>query len=155
MSNYDSSLKHLPSALLEAQKNIGAATKDSVNPFFKSKYADLGSVMSVIKEPLNNAGLAVTQDLQISRSDGLKNILVTTLWHGESGETLQSEVILPDNSDIQKWGAGLTYMKRYQLQSLFFVPTEDNDGEDVVTRPRVKKVKSKNKKELTMDDVPF
>ena len=48
-------------ALAKAQGQIKAAPKDSDNPFFKSKYADLASVWEACREPLAKNGLAVIQ----------------------------------------------------------------------------------------------
>jgi hypothetical protein len=66
------------------------------------------------------------------RVDGDKTILITKLIH-ESGEELVSEMILPHNSDPQKYGSLITYYKRYQLQAILGVSTkdEDDDGNSV------------------------
>jgi hypothetical protein len=123
-------------SLLEAQRNIGAAVKGAENPFFQSSYADLATVMEVVKAPLNNAGLSITQELEVGYNDvtGVPfNIVSTTLRHS-SGETIASSVVVPEVKDIQKLGAAITYLKRYSLQALLFVPTEDKDGEELMTR---------------------
>src|ERR1035437_4743809 len=56
-----SGIAKIAAALNKAQRNIGSATKGAANPFFKSKYADLGSVMEACKEALNNEGITVLQ----------------------------------------------------------------------------------------------
>ena len=76
----------LAAALLKAQRNIGAAVKGSKNPFFKSSYADLGSVMEACKEQLNNEGITVLQPVV---SDGSTTYVETVLVH-ESGEQFTS-----------------------------------------------------------------
>jgi hypothetical protein len=44
------SITNLATALVAAQAEMGGAVKDSSNLFFKSKYADLTSVVRAIKE---------------------------------------------------------------------------------------------------------
>lgn len=144
-------MKAINNALLEAQKNIGAATKGAENPFFKSNYADLATVMEVVKEPLNNAGLAVTQAVQFTyEGENFIDILTTTLHH-VSGEKITSSARIPPTKDIQKFGAAISYMKRYALQALLFVPTEDLDGEENMSRGKKKIIK----KVMPLEEVPF
>ena len=130
--------KSIAAALVEAQKKIGAAKKGSANPFFKSKFADLGAVIEVVKEAMNEEGISITQPVQYMKvaeadKERIYPYLVTTLLH-ESGEKLTSEMPIPPNPDIQKFGAAVTYCRRYALQSFLLVPAEDLDGEDVVER---------------------
>ena len=63
MMDFEQSTKidDLAEALSSAQNEMGSAVKDAANPFFKSKYADLGSVVKAIKDPLSNNGLSYTQ----------------------------------------------------------------------------------------------
>lgn len=141
-------------ALLEAQKNIGAATKGAENPFFKSNYADLSTVMEVVKKPLNDAGLSVTQQLEIktnSANGAPYNTLVTAI-RDDKGCSISSEVLVPEVKDIQKLGAAITYLKRYALQALLFVPTEDDDGNSVTGKTTTK---SKTVKKVTTQQFPF
>ena len=53
--------KGLYAALAAAQADMGPALKDSTNPAFKSKYADLASVMTACLPALNAHGIAVIQ----------------------------------------------------------------------------------------------
>lgn len=121
------SIKHLSQALLKAQMQMGAAKKDSKNPFFKSTYADLPTVMEVVKGPLNDAGIIVLQPA--SFRDG-KNFITTTLIHGETGEYMESEteVVSAKQNDPQAFGAAQTYARRFGLQAMLFIPAEDDDG---------------------------
>lgn len=121
------SIKNLAKALLQAQKQMGAAKKDSKNPFFKSNYADLPTVMEVVKGPLNDAGIIVLQPA--SHRDG-KNFITTTLVHGETGEYMESEteVVSAKANDPQAFGAAQTYARRFGLQAMLFIPAEDDDG---------------------------
>jgi hypothetical protein len=121
------SIKNLSKALLVAQAQMGAAKKDAKNPFFKSTYADLPTVMEVVKLPLNEAGIVVLQPS--SHHDG-KNFITTTLIHSETGEWMQSEteVVSAKANDPQAFGAAQTYARRFGLQAMLFIPAEDDDG---------------------------
>lgn len=118
-------------ALLKAQRKIGAVTKGADNPFFKSKYADLPSVMEVCKGPLNEEGIVIIQSpkIEINPENGnVLNIVETVLMH-ESGEFISGEMaLLLDKIDMQKLGSAVSYAKRYVLQSMTFIPSVDDDG---------------------------
>lgn len=134
--NKSETINKLVTALVEAQKNIGPAIKDSKNPFFKSKYADLCSVMSVCKDPLTNAGLAVLQ-LVTTTPEG-KHAVQTVLTH-VSGEFISTTMTLEVNkSNMQELGSSISYAKRYCLQSMLFIPTQDDDAEATMDRKEVK-----------------
>jgi hypothetical protein len=143
-------------ALLKAQIEIGSAKKGSVNPFFSSNYADLGEVMEVCKEPLNKNGIIVLQPCGITKNGG--EYIETILIH-ESGEFLSSRIKLiyskqrvkPEEGEIyfqenpQAQGSAISYAKRYALQAMLFIPSEDDDGEKAMARKPVetKQVKTK------------
>jgi hypothetical protein len=118
-------------ALVKARKDIGAAKKDTVNLFFKSKYADLGAIMEAVKEPLEAHGLAFVQDIA-------EGAVVTVIMH-ESGETLRLAPfpIVASKQDAQGHGSALTYARRYSLQTALGVPSEDDDG-NAASRPAKK-----------------
>ena len=128
MKTSESILKIAP-ALLKAQKKIGSAVKDSVNPFFKSKYADLGSVMEACKDALNENGITVLQPVG-------EGILETVLLH-ESGEYISESMRIVSKSDNnpQEQGSAITYARRYSLQSLVFIPAADDDGNSSSPKP--------------------
>jgi hypothetical protein len=116
------SITKLAPALLKAQKKIGSAVKGSTNPFFKSSYADLGSVMEACKDALNENGICVLQPVG-------NGVLETVLLH-ESGEFISEAMDLVSKSDNnpQDHGSVITYARRYALQSIMFIPAEDDDG---------------------------
>ena len=122
MNSSESILKIAP-ALLAAQKKTGAALKQAVNPFFHSKYADLGSVMEACKEPFNTAGITILQPIV--------GVNVETILIHESGEWVGSvtPIICKDPGDPQKFGSAISYARRYGLQSMVLIPGEDDDGE--------------------------
>jgi hypothetical protein len=109
--------------MLEVQKRIGSIKKDSVNPFFKSKYFDINSLLADIKPILNEAGLVVLQPL--SNIDG-RPALKTIITNGT--EKIEEIVTLPEVSDPQKLGSAISYLRRYALQSLLALEAEDDDA---------------------------
>ena len=122
------SITDLATALCLAQAEMGGAVKDSNNPFFKSSYADLTSVIKVIKQPFANHGLSFVQ-LPVT-SEGGKGVGVATMLMHSSGQWIQSEYLLPmDKVTPQGAGAAITYARRYALQALVGIPSVDDDGE--------------------------
>lgn len=118
---------HLALALAKAQGEMGAAAKDANNPHFKSRYADLASIMDACRGPLAKHGLAVTQ-LPGRGDDG--SVQLTTILLHESGEHLGSTISArPAQENPQVVGSILTYLRRYALASVVGVVSDDDDGE--------------------------
>jgi ERF superfamily len=121
----------LTKALVKVQKELGGALKDSTNPFFKSKYADLASCFEASRALLTANGLAVAQT---TRVEGTANVLATTLMH-ESGEWLSGEILLvPVKNDPQGIGSAMTYARRYGYSAIIGLTQVDDDGHEA-TRP--------------------
>jgi len=117
----------LAKALAQAQGEMGAAAKDASNPHFKSRYADLASIMDACRAPLARHGLAVTQ-LPARREDG--SVMLTTLLMHSSGEFIGSYMTAkPAQENPQVLGSMLTYLRRYALASVVGVVSDDDDGE--------------------------
>jgi len=123
----------LSAALLAAQKEIAPVIKDADNPYFKSKYADLGQIIELTRPILNSHGLSVSQHPE-SKPE-LKVCGCTTLLLHESGQFLESTLLLPlpnEKWDAQASGAAVTYARRYAWQSVIGLSaTEDDDAESV------------------------
>jgi len=127
------SITDLATALCLAQAEMGGAVKDSNNPFFKSSYADLTSVIKVIKQPFANHGLSFVQ-LPIT-SEGGKGVGVVTMIMHNSGQWLQGEYLLPmDKFTAQGAGSAITYARRYALQAMAGIPAVDDDAEAAMFR---------------------
>lgn len=124
--NKSDSIAALAAALSKAQAQIEGAIKDSTNPHFKSKYADLSSVVDAIREPLAKNGLAYVQT--IHQADNAASV-ATMILHS-SGEWLDCGAIAVPVSkgDAQGYGSALTYARRYSLSAAFGVAPEDDDG---------------------------
>src|ERR1700742_2994944 len=109
-------LGELMGALAKAQGEMEVAGKDSANPFFKSKYADLASIVSASRPYLAKNGLSVMQKIELDGED--RRILVTILGHS-SGQFITSRMIInPLKEDIQSLGSAITYLRRYAYASL-------------------------------------
>ena len=140
------SITKISAALLVAQKNIGAAVKGSENPFFKKKYADLGAIMEACKDPLNENGITVLQPIGSDES----GVYVETILLHESGEFISSNlrISVKSQNDPQAQGSAISYAKRYALQSMVFIPSEDDDAEKAKEQP-----KGKDVPEPSFDDI--
>lgn len=123
--NKSESIKELASALHAAQGEMNGAKKSAKNPFFKSSYADLNSVVDAIRQPFHDNGLSYSQSPVFK--DGFVGV-ETILMH-TSGEWMQGELLLPmTKQDPQAAGSAITYARRYALQSIAGIPSEDDDG---------------------------
>jgi len=120
------SIKELATALSKVQGELSYAKKDSANPFFKSRYADLESVWDACRSLLARNGLSVIQ-MPGNYFEG-RMWLVTRLCHS-SGEWIEQEMSVPvPKADPQGAGSALTYMRRYALAAFIGVVQADDDG---------------------------
>ena len=126
--NKSESITNLATALAMAQMNIKGAVKDSANPFFKSKYADLSSVVEAIRPAFGQCGLSYIQRIEPSDKDEVR--VETILMHA-SGEWLSCGVLnLPvSKADAQGYGSALTYARRYSLAAAAGVAPENEDDD--------------------------
>jgi hypothetical protein len=124
--------KSIYAALAKAQIEMGPALKDSTNPAFKSKYADLASVMAACLPALNSNGIAVIQPT--TDEEGAR--YVKTILAHESGETLECRVpLIVAKNDMQGYGSAVTYARRYGLMSMAGIAPEDDDGNAAAKAP--------------------
>lgn len=117
----------LAKALAAAQGAMTSAAKDAANPHFKSRYADLSSIMDACRGPLAANHLSVTQ-LPGRREDG--SVMLTTLLMHASGEHVGCILSAkPAQENPQVIGSILTYLRRYALAAVVGVVSDDDDGE--------------------------
>ena len=122
------SIANLALSLSIVQGKLTHAKKDSANPFFKSKYADLESVWDSCRELLAGNGLAIMQ-FPGTYSDLDKSMSLTTMLTHSSGEYISQEMSVPvTKADAQGAGSALTYMRRYALAAVVGVVQADDDG---------------------------
>lgn len=132
------SISKLTTALAKAQNEMHGAAKESVNPHFRSRYADLASVWDACREPLTKHELAV---LQPARCDG-RIVTVTTVLTHSSGEWIAEELSMePTQNTPQAIGSAITYARRYGLSAMVGVAPEDDDGNEASAKPEARETK--------------
>jgi hypothetical protein len=131
-------------AMAKAQAAMGPAIKGTKNPHFRSTYADLSSVVEAIRGPLTEHGLCWTQAPAVDVQAGL--VHVTTRIIHTSGQWVECTLSARpgrsgSSADLspQAVGSATTYLRRYGLQALCGLATDDDDGEAAQGRqqPRV------------------
>jgi len=127
-------ITELAKALAKAQGQIKPAIKDSENPHFRSKYADLSSVWDACRKPLTDNGLSVVQ--MPTDAPTPDSVALTTLLLHTSGEYISSTVSAPlTKKDAQAIGSALTYLRRYALSAIIGVVADDDDDGNAASRP--------------------
>lgn len=113
-------------ALAAAQAEMEQVTKGAVNPAFKSRYADLADVVSVVRPALNRHGMAFFH--QMVFPDGATHMR-TVVIHGESDTRIECDVpLIVAKNDMQGMKSATTYAKRIGLESVTGIAPEDDDG---------------------------
>jgi hypothetical protein len=123
--NLDHANAPLFAALAKAQAEVENATKGSVNPHFKSRYADLAEVLNTVRPVFSHYGLSI---LQSTSFDGTLVHVTTTVAHAEGGWASSCASCSPARIDAQGIGAATTYLRRYSLAAMCGVAQEDDDG---------------------------
>ena len=118
--------RNIATALLEFHKTNPSAFEDKRNPHFKNQYASLESVINTVRTA-SQFGLTFTQEMDF---EGDITFVRTVMMHS-SGDTRVSrtKIVSKDPNDPQKQGSAISYAKRYGLQSIFGLPSDDDDGE--------------------------
>ena len=125
--------KGLYAALAAAQGEMGRALKDTNNPHFKSKYADLSSVCDACMPALSKHGIAV---LQPAFDDEAGRYVKTIFVHGDSGEHTECRVpLIVSKNDMQGYGSAVTYARRYGLMGMAGIAPEEDDGNAAAKAP--------------------
>lgn len=138
------SIKEITAALLGFHKEVSSIPKSSTNPFFKSKYADLSTILSNIDEPLLNNGLVVSQ-----WPEG-ENELTTRLMHA-SGEWMESKYTLkPVKSTPQDAGSAITYQRRYAIGAILSLNIDEDDDGNKASQNKKEDAGKENKNGTTL-----
>ena len=114
-------MKELLKALKNIKKEVGKLSKTETNPFFKSKYFDINSLIEQVEPLLEKNGLLLLQPI-------INNEVKSIIYHCESELSVESSIQLTQFNDPQKLGSAITYYRRYTLQSLLGLQAEDDDA---------------------------
>lgn len=121
-------INELATSLAAAQGEIKDASKDSLNPHLKSKYADLAEVLQTARPTLSKHGLSVVQGVAFDNGQ----VHVTTRLLHKSGQFVESMISIPvAKADAQGVGAATTYGRRYGLAAMIGISQDDDDGESI------------------------
>ena len=148
--------KHtIKTALLAFQKLAVTAKKDGKNPHFRSNYSTLESVIEAVKQG-NQFGLFFTQGMtyeyvsNINGGNTVIPVVFTKVMHEHDDTVIESKLPImlaqANMENPQKIGSAITYYKRYTLQSVYGLPSEDDDG-NVASQPTINTSKPKVKGE--------
>jgi len=107
--------------LFALQQEIGAISKDANNPFYKSKYFDINSLIKQLQPLLKKHNLLLLQPIE-------EDMVYSKILCIEGTGGVISGLKLPELNDPQKLGSAITYYRRYTLQSLLALQSEDDDG---------------------------
>tara|TARA_R110000796_G_scaffold48672_5_gene116719 strand:- start:1752 stop:2279 length:528 start_codon:yes stop_codon:yes gene_type:complete len=113
--------------LYNVQLEIGVISKDVTNPFYKSKYFDINSLIAQLHPLFEKHGLLLLQPIE---NNEVKSIILEINGDGK----VQSSIPLPNIQDPQKLGSAITYFRRYTLQSLLALQSVDDDGNKAITK---------------------
>jgi len=102
--------------------SIGAIRKDKTNPFHKSKYADINTILAVITPILSENGLLLYDRIENDK------VITRVVNVDAPDEFLESSLPILNKQDMQKVGSNITYARRYNCVSLLSLEQEDDDG---------------------------
>lgn len=136
------SLVEFTKALSKFQGEIVSVKKTSVNPYFKSKYADLDAIWDMCRKALSSNGLALIQmPVELGDKLYLESLLIHVSGEYTKGyypitpmrQTKEHGWILAD--DPQSVGSAITYGRRYAMSAMLGISAdEDDDGEKATAR---------------------
>lgn len=118
------SVDKIAAALLAFQKEVTPPPKEQTNPFFKSKYCDLPSLLAHCKDLLTKNGLVFV-------SAGLTSRIMHI-----SGQWIEGDFACKtDQMSAQQVGAAESYGRRYGFQGLLGICAEDDDDGNSTSTP--------------------
>lgn len=124
-------IKNIYQKLADAKAEIGAISKDSTNPFYKSKYFDINNLLAHVEPILLKNGLLCLQPI-------IDGVVITQIFdiEIEHGCCIESSIPLTDENDPQKLGSQISYFRRYTLSSLLAIQAEDDDANSAKPKPQ-------------------
>jgi len=132
MIAHSEGIAKLAAALVKVACQIENPHKNSTNPAFRSRYADLAEIINTARTLLAEHGVVVVQSPGM---DGACATVETMLLH-ESGEWIRGVAACPlQKADPQGVGSAITYLRRYSLAAMLGLAQEDDDGNAGSARP--------------------
>ncbi len=124
--------------IIAIQQGICGLKKDTANPFFKSKYMNLGSIVNALKPVLHENDCYSTHKIGIDENQ--RPSLTTEISYKDGTVLLSCQSPLPvkDVNDPQKLGSAITYMRRYNLTALLEIEEDDDDGQKATQQAKPK-----------------
>lgn len=120
-------LELLFASLAKAQGELTDPTKTQRANIgnYSYKYADLAGYLAVIRPALAKYGLFLTQNPEAE--PGLVRV-TTSIYHTSGQMVTYKPLTVPSGSTIQQIGSAITYARRYSLQAILGLASEDDDG---------------------------
>jgi len=113
--------KSINEKLFNLQQEIGTISKDAKNPFYKSKYFDINSLIKQLQPLLKKNRLLLLQPIE-------EDMVMSKLICVDGSGGVVSGLKLPEINDPQKLGSCITYYRRYTLASLLGLQSVDDDA---------------------------
>lgn len=133
--NQSSTIGELATALAAVQGKLRPAAENAVNPYFKSRYADLSSIWDACRSLMAANGLSLVQLPGPMHNEPPRVELTTMLMH-KSGEWLSETLVMPlAKADPQGYGSAISYSRRYALAAFIGVVAGEDDDAESATRP--------------------
>ena len=107
--------------LFNLQQEIGTVSKDAKNPFYKSRYFDINSLIKQLQPLLKKHRLLLLQPIE-------EDMVYSKLICVDGTGGVLSALKLPEMNDPQKLGSCITYYRRYTLASLLGLQAVDDDA---------------------------
>lgn len=120
-------------AFVAFQAELPTVRKSATNPHFKSKFAPLDEVNPAVLAVLSKHGLAwaTLPCVLADGSPGLRYMLMH-----EAGGVLSGEMPLLKAGTPQEQGSAITYARRYSIQAVTGVVTDEDDDGQAASRPK-------------------
>ena len=163
--NKSDSIKNIAIALCKVQGEMGLVPKDSDNPYFKSKYAGMASVVQLAMPILTKNGLSVSQICGEAEGDTPTVVVETVLMH-ESGEWISGRLKMfavkkvsgggeQPTGDPQAFGSCITYARRYAFMAIIGLVADEDDDANKATWDKGKTTHATQATPATQPDDPF
>jgi hypothetical protein len=107
--------------LFNLQQEIGTISKEASNPFYKSKYFDINSLIKQLQPLFKKHRLLLLQPIE-------EDMVYSKIICIDGTGGVISALKLPAITDPQKLGSAITYYRRYTLASLLGLQAVDDDA---------------------------